>query len=210
MGLVKTSDRQQVNTCTIEQPDPMTALDSEFVITRRAAAKSLRLQADSAPLLLKLLEQEPNQLVVEALFDSLLYLYQHTKHKSQIVEQVVTLLPELEAAKRNSAILFLSACPIEMTEHMPKLLASTNTDLQLYALDILRSMNHMDAPKWLAEMLPRELHVNVVISVLERIAECQQPDLLEQVECLCARYQHEPLVVFSAHMAIERLGGACE
>lgn len=187
---------------------PTQLLSDDSEIARRNAAKALRYQPASTNSLLEQLNKEESILVVEAILDSLLYQSRECQQADEIVSAVLPWLPEMNAGVRNSAILFLSALPRQMEQYIPSLLSAKNKDVQLYALDIVRSMNHPDTAKWLGEMLHHDLHTNVLISLLDRIADFQAEELLEEVSILCSDCR-DPLVAFSAQLTMQRLGGTC-
>lgn len=187
---------------------PFQLLTDDSELARRDAAKALRYQATGTSSLLAQLNKEDSTVVVEAILDSLLYQSRDSRHAEDIVSALLPWLPEMNAGVRNSAILFLSALPRQMEQHIPTLLADSNKDVQLYALDIVRSMNHPDTAKWLGQMLQNNLHTNVLISLLDRIGDFQAEELLEEVSALCNDCR-DPLVAFSAQLTVQRLGGIC-
>tara|TARA_Y100001968_G_scaffold332250_2_gene389667 strand:+ start:3110 stop:3775 length:666 start_codon:yes stop_codon:yes gene_type:complete len=183
-------------------------LNDKSPLVRRDAVKALRFEDNAVEQLLNQLNREQSPLVVAAILDSLQYCCQDDQQATDIVATLLSMLAHMSASKRNSTIVFFSALPEQMQRHMPQLLTSDNKDVQLYALDILRSMNHPQTPVWLGLILAQELHDNVLISVLDRIADFQAVELLEQVTSLNTDGR-DPLVGFSVMLTIQRLGGDC-
>lgn len=216
MGLINKSANQNNSAAPVaihalkQSADDMAGLiemltDTD-VSTRRAAAKALRYHTQSLEALITHLYREPHMLVIEAVFDSLLYHSRAEQQLSFIIPRVIEVMRSAPAQTRNSAIVFLSGFANAMSVYMPVLLADDSADIQLYALDILRSMNHPLAAEWLEDMLNQDLHINVLISVLERIVDSQSMHLIDSVRQLSYRYPNEPLLTFSIELTLQRLG----
>lgn len=188
----------------------VTQLQHTNIAIRREAAKALRYFPQGEAALLELLEQEGNSLVIDAAFDSLLHFCKQPSRIGHIVARVVALMGRSAATTRNAAILFLSSFPDAVASHMPALLEDDSPDIQLYALDVLRGMNHPSAPQWFQTMLGQPLAVNVLVSLLERVAECQAKELAPAIQAAADQHPEDPLVAFASELALQRLGGDSE
>lgn len=216
MGLVKKSHRKvghdlhiELDTvaANVDLQELLDNLQATKVTVRRHAVKALRHHKIGQCALIEHLNQETSSLVTEAVFDSLIYQCENGQSIERIIAKVVEVMRSADAPTRNSSIVFLSSYAQAMAAHIPALLADTSSDIQLYALDILRGMSHPQTSVWLAGMLQQDLHVNVYISLLERIADYQVVELVDQIRSVSSGYADEPLVTFATKLTIARLGG---
>lgn len=210
MGLKKSAfymdDNHPADHITDDWPQLVTSIKGACVDRTRQIVRTMRNHPDGISLLLDLLTKDPHPLVAEGIFDSLLHLSKDEKVQEIIVSQVIELIPNLDTATRNSAITFLSSFPESTALYLPSMLITSDPDMQIYALDILRGLNHPDAPGWLSKMLEQELHINVMVSVLERVAEWHCYELADKVIRVCRLYPDEPVIEFAARLTLNRLG----
>ncbi len=175
----------------LSDPDPT---------ARRWAARDLSAHPEAAHALADALERERDPAVREALLDALAAIGGET-----VAERLVPLLRSEDAALRNAVIEVLQGMPEAVAPHMARLLADPDPDMRIFAADICRSLPHPDTPRWLAELLGRESHVNVVGTALDVLAEIGGPEELPALRAVAERFAGEPFIAFSAKVAIRRI-----
>jgi hypothetical protein len=167
---------------------------------RRWAARDLQAFSDSAPALLAALEVEADLNVSEAIFTSLQKL-----PNSTTVNGLLTLLNSDSAFIRNSVIEVLQSMPELVDKHIDTLLHHDDSDIRIFALDILQQLAHSSAPKWLQHVLVNETHINVLATAVDRITELGDDGFCESLQALKVRYAEEEYLTFAIDIALARL-----
>lgn len=170
---------------------------------RRWAARDLADYPTAVELLCARLPQEPDLAVREAIFDTLLRF-----GNAAVVNGLLPLLRSDDAALRNTVIETLQALPLVVAPQVQRLLADPDSDVRIFAIDILRSLAHPAAPQWLSELLARETHVNVIGQALDCVAEIGTPEMVPALTQIKERFAQYPYIGFAADMAIARINGA--
>ncbi len=181
----------------------ITELSSPDIRKRRWAARDLSEHGEQAvSALLGALNTEKEFVVQEAILDTL---------ENIGGEKVVTgLLPFLRsdnAALRNSVISVLQAMPESVALHIIDLLNDHDSDVRIFAIDILQVLKHHDAPQWLVSVLKDENHVNVIATAVDRLAEIGTPDMVKDLLAIKERFPDEPYLHFAVDTAISRING---
>lgn len=169
-------------------------------IKRRWAAIDLADYSDSAPYLMDTLLDETDGAVREALFASLSKI-----GTPQVIEELMDLLRAEDAGLRNGAIEVLQTKPDDVARHIIALLNDRDSDVRIFAVDILQILPHADAPVWLESVLRDEQHINVVAAALDRLAEVGTEDQLEPIRGLRARFPDQDYLHFAIDTAVRRI-----
>jgi len=172
------------------------------ITTRRWAARDLATIDGSTAGLLAALNTESELLVFEAILDSL-----EKIGGDEVVKGLIPLLRSEDAGKRNSVIETLQSMPDMVALHIIELLNDTDSDVRIFAIDILQVLAHPDIPQWLLSVLKDETHINVVATAVDRLAEVGTEDMLEDLLALKQRFPDEFYLHFAIDTAIERIKG---
>ncbi len=167
---------------------------------RRWAARDLAAHPGAADALADALEGERDPAVRQALLDALAAI-----GGEAVAERLIPLLRSEDAGLRNGVIEVLQGMPEAVAPRMARLLEDEDPDVRIFAVDICRSLPHPDTPRWLAALLGRERHVNVVGTALDVLAEIGGPEELPAIRAVAERFADEPFVAFSAKVAIRRI-----
>lgn len=167
---------------------------------RRWAARDLAAHPEAVEALAAALERERDEAVREAILAALAAI-----GGAEVVERLLPLLRSEDAALRNGAIEVLQGLPDAVAPHMARLLADPDPDVRIFAADICRALPHPQTPSWLAALLARETHPNVVGTAIDVLAEIGGPEELPALRAAAERFAGEPFLAFSAKVAIRRI-----
>ena len=205
MPLVRAASRQSGEPAptAIRDRDALAeALHGGSPAERREAARGLAASPQSAGALCARLGAEPDASVRSVILTSLM------GQRSQAA--VAALLPCLrseDAALRNAAIEALQAMPEVLEPHVDGLLADPDSDVRIFAVNVLAALPHAGVPGWLEGVVRTDCHVNVCAAAADALAgagdECSVPALA----ALPARFPGEPFIAFAASVAIRRIRG---
>ena len=177
-------------------------LNSENLSERRWAIRDLSEYPQATSALFGLLEKEPEVSEREALFDCLQYI-----GGVQVIDGLLHLLHSDNAGLRNGAIEILQSKPEEVAEHIEELLTDLDSDIRIFALDILQKLAHIQIPEWLIGVVNNEQHVNVLATAVDRLAEVGTAEMVPELEALKQRFSSENFLCFAIDMAITRIQG---
>jgi len=175
-------------------------LDDSDASIRRKAARDLRSQQGVAAALVAHLRKESSPSVRAALFDAL-----SENPDAHTASALISLLRSEDAALRNGAVETLHLIPDSVGPHMQALLDDPDSDVRLFALDILRTLPHKDAPSWLLSVIRKDEHVNVIAVAIDRLADLGNADMAGELEAVKVRFCDEPFIAFSVDSALSRL-----
>ncbi|MBE0505176.1 MAG: HEAT repeat domain-containing protein [Marinospirillum sp.] len=176
------------------------ALSAPDVSTRRLAARDLARHPESLALMLQRLVEETDYGVRQAIFCSL-----QSIGNKEVIAGLIPLLRSDEADLRNAAIEVLQSQPELTGEHLENLLHDADSDVRIFAIDILQLLAHPKAPVWLLQVLEQETHANVLGTALDRLAELGQPEMLPALMQLRPKIHNEPYLLFTLDLVIQRL-----
>jgi len=177
-------------------------LNSETLSERRWAIRDLSEYPEATGYLFDLLGKEPEVAEREALFDSL----QHIGGEP-VIDGLLDLLHSENAGLRNGAIEILQSKPDGVAEHIEELLNDLDSDMRIFAIDILQKLAHSKTPEWLISVVNKEQHINVLATAVDRLAEVGTLDMLPELERLKQRFIGEDYLCFAIDMAIARIQG---
>jgi len=180
--------------------DLLAQLDDADASIRRKAVRDLRSEWGVANRLLECLRKETSPSVRAAIFDAL-----GENPDEEAVQALIALLRSEDASFRNGAVETLHLMPDMIAPHMESLLQDPDSDVRLFALDLLRTLPHKDAPKWLLEVLNRDVHVNVISIAIDRLADLGDAGMKDDLLAVKARFSDEPFIAFAVDSALRRL-----
>jgi HEAT repeat protein len=188
--------RKQAREC----PDLLASLESDDPAARRWAARDLVNFQDVAVSLVNRLKREGDLSVREVILTTLTRLGDSTA-----VAGLVDCLRSEEAALRNEAIEAMKQLPDEVAPIIHELLADSDPDVRIFAVNILESLRHPDVESWLIEVIETELNVNVCGTALDLLSEVGTDAALEPLARFKARFSDEPYIQFAADLALSRI-----
>ena len=177
-------------------------LASDDSSIRRRAAQALSRMPDAVARICAHLANERSLSVRSIILTGLIV------HKSPAV--VLGLLPLLgseDANLRNGAIEALQQMPDEVAPHMEAMLADPNSDVRIFAVDVLSALPHPMVPEWLRRVVTLDPHVNVCAAALDALAEAGQPEVIPALEELADRFPDVAFIQFAVDAAIRRIRG---
>lgn len=182
-------------------------LDSPSSSERRWAARDLAKYKEASPYLLKVLQNEKDISVREVILSSLLDLRDEIA-----VKGLIELLKSDDALLRNEVIETLKEMPEEVVPHIEKLINSEDSDLRIFAINIMESLRHPKVLEWLKQILDKEKNVNVLANALDLVAEVGTDEFIPLIEKIKENFKDEPYIQFVSDLAIGRIneGKVCE
>jgi HEAT repeat protein len=177
-------------------------LDDPDISIRRRSARDIVSFQGAAQTLFLALEKEQESAVIETIFSSL-----QTIGTDEIVQGLMLILRSESAAQRNRAIEVLQVMPDFIALYIIELLNDVDSDVRIFAIDILQVLAHPDTPKWLLSVLKDETHINVVASAVHRLAEVGTLDMLDEIMSLKDRFPNEHYLHFAIDTALTRIKG---
>jgi len=90
---------------------------------------------------------------------------------------------------------------------MRDLLADDDSDVRIFAVNILAALRHQRAPEWLAEVIRSDSHVNVCAAAVDGLIEVGGADVIPDLEALERRFADIPFMRFAIETAIGRIRG---
>lgn len=178
-------------------------LNDERVEARRWAARDLVECKDCSVVLLARLQIENHKSVREVILTTLTLL-----GDSVAVSGLVQCMRSEDAELRNEAIEAMKQLPSEVAPIMRSLLADADSDLRIFAVNILESLRHPDVLTWLHEVIEHDVHVNVCATAVDLLGEVGNQATLEPLRRLKTRFDKEPYIQFAADLAVKRIQGS--
>jgi HEAT repeat protein len=189
-------DRKQMRGCA----DLLAGLEDDSPTVRRWAARDLVTCPDVAAALVDRLKREEDLSVREVILTTLTRLGNATA-----VAGLVDCLRSENAALRNEAIEAMKELPDEVAPIMHGLLADTDPDVRIFAVNILESLRHPEVESWLIDVIDADAHVNVCATAVDLLSEVGTAWALEPLARLKARFADEPYIQFAADLALRRI-----
>jgi len=203
--------RRQVEPEVVEKRTQMRSREDLQVQLRTAstpdarawAARDLRQYPESWQELAGALGHDAHPAVREAILSSLVSI--GGKH---VAAELAGFLRSEDAALRSAVIEVLSDLPDEMAALIDGLLGDADSDVRLFAVDILRDCRHESTPEWLLRVVEHDPHINVVVGALEAFGNVQRPDLAGRLARSRARFAGDPYYQFAIDHAVDRLASS--
>jgi HEAT repeat protein len=177
-------------------------LASADAAIRRRAARALSELPDAVPALCGHLASERSLSVRSIILTGLII------NKSPVVvEGLLPLLRSEDANLRNGAIEALQQMPTEVAPHVEAMLADSDSDVRIFAVDVLAALPHPMVPEWLCRVVTLDPHVNVCAAAVDALAEAGDADAIPALEALAERFSDVAFIRFAADAAIRRIHG---
>ena len=167
---------------------------------RRWAARDLQYCPGSSSILVDHLQIEPEPSVREVIFTTLTRLGDVTA-----VDGLVACLRSDDAALRNEAVLAMQQLPGAVAPIMQDLLHDADSDVRIFAVNILESLRHPNVEQWLREVIESDPQINVCATAVDLLGEVGSPDSMNSLQKLKTRFTNEPYIQFAADLAIQRI-----
>jgi HEAT repeat protein len=185
-----------------DRDDWIADLTSGDASIRRRAARALSRMPDAVPVLCTHLANEPGLSVRSIILTGLIV------HRSAaVVNGLLPLLASEDANLRNSAIEALQQMPDEVAPHVESMLAHPDSDVRIFAVDVLAALAHPMVPEWLRRVVTNDPHVNVCAAALDALAEAGEPDVIPALQGLAERFSDVAFIRFAVDAAIRRIRG---
>lgn len=175
-------------------------LDDPSPAQRRLAARCLRDYNNASPLLVQRLEIETDLAVRQVIFDSLMLI-----GGEQTVILLIPLLKSEDANLRNNVIEVLQTLPAEVAPSIADLLTDEDSDVRIFAIDVLRELAHPKSPDWLWQVIKTDTHVNVIGTAIDRLAEIGRPEMIPDLKAVKQRFDCEGYIGFCVDVCLKRL-----
>ena len=203
MGLVR---RKTTETASAEQSQDFQSLMATLVKgdarDRRNAARDLVKFPEAAETLCESFGDEDDPAVQHAILTTLIKM-----NSDEVVKGMIPYLRSENAGVRNAAVEALQQMPEPVSEHIKELLTDGDSDVRIFAIDVLQALCHEDAPAWLGELIQTEPHVNVCATAVDRLAEIGTPEMIPALRHLAARFPDEFFMTFAVQTAIDCIEG---
>jgi HEAT repeat protein len=170
---------------------------------RRQAARELAQLAEGIPLLCDHLEREPAVSVRSVIMTSLIQ-----SRSRAAVEGLIRYLRSENTALRNEAIEALQEMPGKIAPYMEALLGDPESDVRIFAVNILSVLPDARAPEWLHKVILEDPHVNVCAAAVDCLAEVGTFASIPALKELRLRFGDQPFMTFAIDAALKRIGDA--
>ena len=204
MAIVKHSPAESVDTDerkgNRDFPGLVAELEHESPSARRWAARDLAEHPQATAALIDRLKREDDASVREAILTSLTRLGDQTA-----VAGLVECLRSDDAALRNEVIEAMKELPDEVAPIMNGLLRDADSDVRIFAVNILESLRHPRVEEWLIEVIEQDPHVNVCATAVDLLGEVGSTAARQTLEQLTSRFPGEPYIRFAAELALKRI-----
>lgn len=204
MGLIKPPstenqepyERKQERDCTTLRQQLLNA-DPEV---RRWAARDMVDCPECSQALVDALHSEADVSVREVILTSV------TRIGDDIaVSGLVECLRSDDAGLRNEAIEAMKQLPDAVAPIMLGLLMDEDSDVRIFAVNILESLRHSQVEHWLIQVINADDHVNVCGTAVDLLGEVGGMASLPALQALKTRFAAEPYIQYAADLAIKRI-----
>jgi HEAT repeat protein len=113
-----------------------------------------------------------------------------------------------DAQLRNAAIEALQEMPQAVAPLLDRLLADEDSDVRIFAVNILAALCLDQAPERLALVVRTDPHVNVCAAALDGLVEVGGVEMISDIEGLGERFAGNAFMRFAVDTAIRRIRGA--
>jgi HEAT repeat protein len=177
-------------------------LTAEKPAVRRAAARGLATHPEAAMELCDRLEVEVSPSVRAVLFTSLIQL-----QSPDVAARLTDLLRGEDVALRNAAIEALQEMPAAVIPHLEPLLSDDDSDVRIFAVNILAALRDTRASELLAGVVRGDPHINVCAAAVDGLTEVGDPEALPDLEDARIRFAADAFMEFAIDAAMRRIRG---
>ena len=111
-----------------------------------------------------------------------------------------------DAGLRNEAIEAMAKLAEPVARIIEQLLHDRDSDVRLFAVNILATLRHPQVEQWLIEVLEREPHINVCAGAIDVLVEVGSSASRPALESMTWRFPNEPYIWFASKLALKRIG----
>lgn len=122
------------------------------------------------------------------------------------VRGLIDCLRSEDVSLRNEAIEAMKQLPDEVAPIMRTLLTDQDSDVRIFAVNILESLRHPQVEEWLIEVIECDSHLNVCGAAVDLLGEAGTSRSLDALEGLKQRFADEPYIQFAAALAMKHIG----
>ena len=169
---------------------------------RRQAARALSAMPDAVAVVCAHLADEPNLSVRSIILTGLI-----VNKSPAVVDGLLPLLRSEDANLRNGAIEALQQMPDEVAPRVESMLADADSDVRIFAINVLAALPHPMVPTWLRHVVTTDPHVNVCAEALDALAEVGEPSAIPALEALVDRFPDVAFIQFAVDAAVRRIRG---
>jgi HEAT repeat protein len=180
-------------TACLEDSDPQ---------TRRQAAREMLHFPDVSGALVSRLRREQDAAVREVILTTLVRLADPSAAAG-----MAECLRSEDAALRNEVIEAIGLLSGDVSATLRTLLADSDPDVRIFAVNILDSRRQPDVESWLIEVIEKDVHLNVCATAVDLLCEVGTEAALEPLLRLKVRFVSEVFIQFAANRAIKRIRG---
>lgn len=180
----------------------LTDLEADQPSVRRAAVRGLADHPEAVTDLCDRLEVEASPSVRAVLFTTLIQL-----QSPDVAARLADLLRSDDVPLRNAAIEALQEMPEAVAPHFERLLADDDSDVRIFAVNILATLRHAMASEWLTDVIRNDAHVNVCAAAVDGLTEVGGPEALPDLQDLRHRFAGNAFMEFAIDAAMRRIRG---
>lgn len=204
MPIIKHSKPIIIDIHERERPRDMAGLiaelEHESPIARRWAARDLAEHEQSSEALIARLKREADPSLRDAILTTLT-----SQGNTIAVQGLVDCLRSEDAALRNEAIEVMKLLPEEVALIMNSLLTDADSDVRIFAVNILESLCHAQVETWLIDVIEQDAHVNVCATAVDLLGEVGTSASRAALMHLKAKFPDEPYICFAVDLALKRI-----
>jgi len=187
----------------IDRNDLLAQLASPNDSERRSAARYLAEHQNVSGTLLHRLQIETTASVRSVLFSSLIQI-----GDQDTVVGLITLLRSEDAGLRNGSIEALQYLPDQVGVHIENLLHDDDTDVRIFAVNILETLPHPNVPSWLHQVIREDVEVNVCAAAVDQLAELGTQAMVADLLALKERFAGVSYIKFAVDLTVERINAS--
>lgn len=180
--------------------DLVAELGAENETARRWAVRDLTPVPDASQPLVARLAYEESASVRAAILNALAQIGDH-----DAIMGLINCLRSEDASLRNEAIEVLKAIPQHVEPIIHTLLNDIDSDVRIFAVNILESLRHRDVEKWLIEVIEKDAHINVCATAVDLLSEVGTEQALPALKQLKIRFKDDPYICFTTDLALKRI-----
>jgi HEAT repeat protein len=169
---------------------------------RRTAARDLASYPGAAMALCDRLEAEPTPSVRSVIITSLISI-----GTPEVAARLARHLRSDDTQLRNAAIEALQEMPGSVAPLLERLLSDDDSDVRIFAVNILAVLHHPEAPGQLARVIRTDPHFNVCAAAVDGLAEVGGAELIPDLRDLAERFADHAFMRFAVDAAIRRIRG---
>lgn len=187
--------------CSRDLNELAVQLVDENPVIRRGAALNLAEHQGASEILIDRLKQDRDISVRDAILTTLISL-----GDTFAVIGLVECLRSEDAALRNEVVDAMKQLPEKVAPIMTSLLVDVNSDVRIFAVNILESLRHLQVETWLDRVIEDDPHINVCATAVDLLGEVGTSTSRAALIHLRSRFPDEPYICFAVNLALKRIG----